>query len=156
MAEFNLLNDSGAEVVTGQRQLGAAPATAWRHGVWPFTRAMTATGRRVWHSQSKAPSLPLPHWVRGQPRHHGRTISGFKYLPRPGGHNGTIAAWRFHTSPDGVNWTLVAQGSFDDFPDRAAEKTIFLNGTPPPNQPPTLAAVPDTTSKRSVKASRLR
>ncbi len=68
-------------------------------------------------------------------------LGGFRYLPRTGVANGTIAQWRFLTSIDGVNWTQVAQGNFAHAGRQRTEKTVLFNTAPPPNQPPTLAAI---------------
>ena len=139
MAEFNILDSNGQPL----------PRTGWsvyadtedKYDETEAIRAIDGNPNTFWHTQTWPDVTPLPHWFvvdLGATR----TITGFKYLPRPGGTNGTVAGWRFSTSPDGVHWTLVAQGNFNDFPDRAAEKTILLNGVSiPPNQPPAMGAV---------------
>ncbi|MDB5816668.1 MAG: hypothetical protein JWQ11_308 [Rhizobacter sp.] len=143
IAEFNLLDGNGLLV----------PRAAWtllpdeedKAGESEAFRAIDGNPATFWHTETYPVATPPPHSLvidMGSTR----TIGGFRILPRPGGSNGTVASWRMSTSVDGLHWTVVGQGNLNDFPDRAAEKTVLLDGSPAPtNQPPAIGSLPART-----------
>ena len=78
----------------------------------------------VWQSDTTTTNLAPPHSFTitlDAPRY----IGGFTYLP-PATGTGTVTTWRLRTSPDNLAWDIAAEGSFTDFADAAALKTIYL------------------------------
>jgi len=120
MAEFNVLNTSGAVVSRTGWTVSADSAELVGENA-PATNAIDGSASTFWHTQWQGSSPPLPHTFTVN-MGSAVAVGGFKYLPRPAGNtNGNIAGWRFYTSTDGAVWALVGQGTFAN---TSVEKTV--------------------------------
>jgi YVTN family beta-propeller protein len=126
MAEFNLLDANGQPIVRSGWAVSADSAETVSE-FSPPSNAIDGNASTFWHTQWGTASPPPPHsFVVDMGAQ--REVSGFRYLPRPGGGNGTIAQYRFYLSRDGIDWGVpVAQGSLAELGANAAEKTVLLN-----------------------------
>ena len=122
MAEFNLLNGSG----NNMNRNGWTITADSEEIVGENGRAVNVFDgdpNTIWHTKWLESSPTFPHQIVVD-MGSARSVSGFRYLPRPGGGNGTIAAYKFYVSNDGINWgSPVAQGTFAN---NSAEKTVNL------------------------------
>ncbi len=126
MAEFNLLDASGQPIARSGWAVSADSAETVSE-FSPPSHAIDGSTSTFWHTQWGTASPPPPHsFVVDMGAQ--REVSGFRYLPRPGGGNGTIAQYRFYLSRDGIDWGApLAQGSLAELGANAAEKTVLLN-----------------------------
>ena len=121
MAEFNLLDANGAVIPRAEWRVSADSVEMVGENA-AVERAIDGDPNTFWHTQWQGASPPGPHAFTVN-LGTARAVSGFKYLPRPGGGNGSIAGWRFYTSADGATWALAGEGSFAGGGD---EKTVLL------------------------------
>lgn len=113
MAEFNLLNNSGAAISrTGWQASASTQETAAENAA--ASRALDGQNNTYWHSAWSGATVPFPHEFivdMGGPR----AFYGFSYLPRQDGSNGRIRGYRFYCSEDGISWgNPVAEGNFSN------------------------------------------
>ena len=77
----------------------------------------------IWHTKYRGGPQEHPHQITID---LGRAISitGVRYLPRPGGGNGTVVDYRVATSLDGQTFTTAAEGSFQGMKAKPGERSI--------------------------------
>lgn len=146
MAEFNLLDPTGALMSRAGWQVGAdSVELLGQNGA--AANAIDGDPASIWHTEwSVAVPRPPHSFIVNMGGPH--IVGGFKYLPRQDHPNGTIAQWRFSTSTDGVIWKSVGTGNFSDLGgDRATEKTVMIN------RGPSLGVVLNTTSTIATDVS---
>ncbi len=148
MAEFNLLDPSGAAVSrTGWTVYADSQETIGENA--PATAAIDGNTTTFWHTQWKNANPPPPH-IFVVDLGTAIPIGGFRYLPRQNSANGRVANWRFHVSDDGVVWRAVASGTFTN---ATAEQTVFPVDTGAANRWPVLATIVNPTVTAATAVS---
>ncbi len=139
MAEFNLLDESGA-VMSRSGWIATADSAETGNAA---ANAIDGNASTRWHTPWVSVSPPMPHWFSvdiGTPR----AASGFRYRPRNDASQlGTMASWRLLTSMDGALWTAVASGNFVNLGGPTVEKTVLFNSPGTSNRAPTLPTIAD-------------
>ena len=139
VAELNVIDANGAVIPrAGWSVTVDSQETQGENGAG--VNAIDGNGGTFWHTQWFTANPPLPHSITVN-MGAARAISGFRYLPRPGGGKGGIKDWLFHSSTDGITWSQIASGAFTY---DAAEKTVLFGVAPAPMPPVPLPAPPAT------------
>ena len=137
MAEFNLLDDTGAAL--NRRWWTVTASTEEVSSEYaPATNAIDGLPTSFWHSQWGGTATPHPHTLTfdlGSPL----AFRGFTALTRQDGNaNGRIRGYRLEAGNDNLNWTPLASGNLAN---SGSLQTINFSGSGY-NRPPAFSITP--------------